>query len=596
MKVPTYQRKVGLEVPKTQAPRMPQVTIPRTVPAAFGADVARATQALGEVGLKIAGHLQQMAIDKQDREEKRKENDFMQDWQNRLTNQEEETVQINGQDITRPKGLLLRQLDQAEGVTLDANSAYQEMRGQYLEGLSQYQVDKLEPFIDRHFLTIQGRVVTHEANQLDANDKQATESNLALRNQEASLIRDPEQLSAAIDDAVTSASTYNSKFDPATQKILNQEIAKNMAGSAIISTIERTGNYGMARTMLDSIKTKIPDSVYNTINDEIAERAINIAISEDMSLSQEDSEVMTELKKGEKGRFSFLSTTDRIAAIKESQERINRNKKVAKLNLADTFNTSELDFANKIINGETTVNDVNQAELLGDIGAEGGISKEFATIARRAVTSAATVNPETVADSFVKLQDQFVDLSIKVYTHKKQKKAKITDRDVDIDAIAKFRQDVMEAWGNGEVTAANAETWLEAVSLVWNDALEKRAKGLNKEAAMQVAEDIKKGKIKDLRNFWGRISFWTDEFAENKAEVKSRLGEELMQRLLGTPQNGDEIVDMLIDKEQNNMNPNKMQYRLNETYNTPLGPAKVIGFDGDGEPLLDNERIRELSK
>ncbi len=52
----------------------------------------------------------------------------------------------------------------------------------------------------------------------------------------------------------------------------------------------------------------------------------------------------------------------------------------------------------------------------------------------------------------------------------------------------------------------------------------------------------------------------------------------------------------IIIEEQKAMNPNKAQYKLNETYDTPLGPAKVIGYDDDGEPILDNARLRELTE
>lgn len=376
MKVPQSQTRVPIETARIQAPRKPRISMPRAVPGAFGADVARATQALGEVGLKIAGHLQQMAQDDQDREVLRRETEYRQDLQNRLSNIEEETVQINGQDVTRPKGFLMRQLGNAKGSTQGLDKVYQEeVRNQYLKGLSRYQIDKLGPAMDGHYLSVRNSVITHEANQLDADFKNVTEANMKQKVLDASIIRNPKQLSAAIDDAIKSSSAYYRKFDPATRQILNAEIAKNMASSSIIATIERTGNYGMAKTMLDGIKSKIPDSVYNTINDEIAKRAVNIAIAGDMSVRQEDSAVMTELQKGKKGRFSFLSTSERIKAIKESQRRIYYNSQIDKREKEAIRDVRNDNIILKNMDGSLALQDIHRELLIPE--EEGGLKKSI---------------------------------------------------------------------------------------------------------------------------------------------------------------------------------------------------------------------------
>jgi hypothetical protein len=376
MRVPTYQRQVPIETARVQAPRKPAISKPRVVPGAFGEDIGRAVENLGKVGTKIAGHLQQMAFDEQDREVLHRETEYRKNLQNRLTDQEEETIQVNGQDVTRPKGFLQRQLSQAKGATEELDKVYQEeIAKEYLKGLSRYQLNKLGPSMNNYYLSVRNNVITHEANQLDEDLKLVTKSNLEQKVLDASIIRDDKQLSLAIDDAIQSASTYNRKYDEATRKILESEIARDISTSAIIATVERTGDYSMAKMMLDGIKDKIPDSVYNTINDEMAKRAVGIAISEDMSVHQENSPVMTELQKKKGGKFYYLSTTDRIKAIKESQQKIFYNSQIKKRGIEEEQNVRHNDILDKMLAGTFTLADVANELLIPE--EQGGLKKKM---------------------------------------------------------------------------------------------------------------------------------------------------------------------------------------------------------------------------
>ena len=70
----------------------------------------------------------------------------------------------------------------------------------------------------------------------------------------------------------------------------------------------------------------------------------------------------------------------------------------------------------------------------------------------------------------------------------------------------------------------------------------------------------------------------------------------ILKRLRGDSRRPSLKPGLTFEEEQKQTNPNRTTYKLNETYDTPLGPAKVIGYDLDGEPILDNEEIRKLSK
>lgn len=372
MRVPKYQRRVGIKTARTRAPRvptprMPQITMPKVVPGAFGANVARATQALGEVGTKIAGHLLEMAKDDQDREVLRRETEYRQDLQNRLINGEEETIQINGQDVTRPRGLLRRQLNQAKGSTQELDKVYQEeIRNQYLEGLSRYQLDKLEPAIDSHYLSVRNSVITHEANQLDEDFKNITESNLAQKTSDASIIRDSEQLTSAIDDAIKTAEPYYRKFDEATRKILYEKITSNIVEAATISTLQNTGSLVSSQILLDSAKDKIAESTYSGIKGKLAA-----------------------------GHKSMIAETERIRSINKVNSRFDYIAKIA---------DGTLNWANSAeIIRQVALTDPKLADAMTKNIKKGGFGVEekdevFMELAQSIFTSA---DPETISDFIV---------------------------------------------------------------------------------------------------------------------------------------------------------------------------------------------------
>jgi len=329
MKVPTYEERVKIGTPHIDPIQTPNVTMPRVIPDAFGANIGEATQNMGAAIGKIAGHIKQMAIDAQDKEVIKRETSFRMDLQNRLTNPEDETIQIGGQDVTRKKGLLLRPLGQAKGATVELDQAYEtQIKKQYLGGLSQYQASKLSPAMDNYYMSTRNNVITHEANQLDEDFKNATESNIKQKIMDASLIRDDKQLVMAIDDARTTIAPYNRRYDKATQAIQNERVAKEIAESSILAAIEQTGNYLQAKTMLEGIKDKIAPATYTDLSNKIGQRAVDMAIAQDMSIRQDDSTVMKELQKGKQGIFGYLPTTELNKSIKESQQKIYYNSQI----------------------------------------------------------------------------------------------------------------------------------------------------------------------------------------------------------------------------------------------------------------------------
>jgi len=272
IKVSVYERTTNRITPQISTPqefRPPE--------AAFGGNVAEALQNLGETGQKIAGAIMQHGLklqqEKQDEEALNIETAYRQDMQNRAYDDTSETVKIGNQDVERPKGFLNRELGKAEGATQEFDKLYLEkggIRDQYLTGLSDYQIKKLAPALDNYATSLRDNIIQHEAKQRSLNFKNITDANVAQKTLDASTIRDPKLLGLAIDDAVETARSYNSRFDPATQKINNEKITSDIIESSVILTLKTTGNLTQAQSLLDGVKDKLSgDTQYNEIKDKL---------------------------------------------------------------------------------------------------------------------------------------------------------------------------------------------------------------------------------------------------------------------------------------------------------------------------------------
>ncbi len=372
IKVPEYQRTEKLVTPRQESP-----TMPRIIPEAFGTPQAEAAQRMAAAGERLAGVLSQHILkrkqDQQDKEVLGLETSFRQDFQNRLLNPETEMVTIGDKQVERPKGLLQRKLGQTSGLTIDLDNQYRTVKEQYSKNLSPYQLSKLGPAMDNYYTNQRDNVIKHEAQELDLDFKNTTESNVAQKTLDAAIIKDPGQLAFAIDDAIASALPFNKRFDEVTRKLKEEKIAVDIAKSAIVSTMETTGNYVVANAMLEGIKGKVSPATFATLSDEVGTRSVDIAIAKDLSTQQEESPVMSELLKGKKGSFSFLSTTKLNEAIKDSQQKIYYNGQIAKRASEEIRNKRYEGLTTKVLNREATLNDIRDEMNIPEEA--GGIKK-----------------------------------------------------------------------------------------------------------------------------------------------------------------------------------------------------------------------------
>ena len=171
--------------------------------------------------------------------------------------------------------------------------------------------------------------------------------------------------------------TLNLELDAvATQNLIDMEINNPSPGSfqkikSIIDEKVATGFMGVPqgeKLYKDSVKTLGEFSVAN-----------------DPATEESQSQVLAELKKGDKGTFSEIPPDDRLSLIKASQQRIFNNNQTFKRDIQDASNERSNNLIEKLASGEGRIADI-EAELAVP-EEQGGMKRSQLLTYKRAVVS-----------------------------------------------------------------------------------------------------------------------------------------------------------------------------------------------------------------
>lgn len=290
MKIPVIEREV---VPT--GTRLAQPKAPGVVPGAFGTDIAKATSNLGAVVEDVGSAMRRRENLKEEErvkgemllqkhlEERRqqtieslaadREVQFRTDMQNSMLNQDNETVKVNGADVTRPRGLLLRSLDQSIGSTVEFDNNYRNNRQKYLDGIENEDTQKkLAERLDSLYIGYRDNIISHEAQQTRQSMVKKNESLLNLQISDASRIMSAEGMFSAIKDAHATQGKIDDIIgvDAITRENNKKIIAGKIASRAVISTLVNTGDKEQAQALLDSLGKEGESSSYLISEDDRA--------------------------------------------------------------------------------------------------------------------------------------------------------------------------------------------------------------------------------------------------------------------------------------------------------------------------------------
>lgn len=156
------------------------------------------------------------------------------------------------------------------------------------------------------------------------------------------------------------------------------------------------------------------------------------------------------------------------------------------------------------------------------------IRPEFAQSMRNAILSPKTVGAVSKDDAYIEFTNKFSDIG------------KRGDR-ASLEEMLQFRNDIINAHSQGRLDASDTQKFLK-------DGQEAVNKRLN------TAADTVLNKT-NPKSFLQAITFWTDEYADKKPEVKARMYRSMMDKIRGG-QNPHEAINDVIKEEVNRANPN----------------------------------------
>lgn len=249
------------------------------------------------------------------------------------------------------------------------------------------------------------------------------------------------------------------------------------------------------------------------------------------------------------GDFKDLTADETAKWISTADKKIKKNKKVAEELLLQTQTQNEGDLLTKAINGEMPSDDVIDAQARGEV------SLQMAKTAQTIMLSLDNISTR-------KSDEKAFNKLIKEY---------LLVGDGDLEALRKLRINIGVAYSAGELTQDDA-------SLIVSRTID------------PLTEMESKKKQKNL--FAMAVSMFT-----NWAEVTSPSIETavfLMTKELINGIKNNKIAEENIEEESLNIiedakkvvNPNRSQFKIDDIVDTPAGPRKVVGFDIDGEPLV----------
>jgi len=279
IRIPIAERQVSPTTANVPMPRQPGV-----VRAAFGEQVYESNQNLGRTGMRIsellAKHIHEREQQKLDAHLAQLDTDFRKEIQGTLFDETPETIDVNGQKVQRPKGILTRSLEQAEGATEEFDKKYRDIRQKYLsQAITTDGQARISGQMDQHYLTARQMTIRHEAAQGKVAMISRQSGNLHQQISDAAGIQDVQLLNVAIDRAQQTQDQINvlSGFDPETSEYKRTAVAGQLAAKPILATLKTTGDAQKALALLEGVKDKLSEESYADLQSRIKTGVKNMA-------------------------------------------------------------------------------------------------------------------------------------------------------------------------------------------------------------------------------------------------------------------------------------------------------------------------------
>lgn len=281
IRVPVAQRQVSQQVGN-----IPTARVPEPVRGAYGEDLARSGQSIAKGIGDVADVFKQRNEERKKLENKKqlnlREMQFKNDIRNAMFSEDEEEFSYNGKTETRKKGIMLRNMYQADGSSSEFQNWYEQNRDRYLDGILDKETRvNLSILMDSYYNSRMDDVVGHEVKQASADRlntaeaKKSQEKDILFTSSKPNDIKSSLVRIAELQDEVNAEKGLIGEAGEVAKKKAVDDAASSVIEGALLR--DRTGVE--ARTILAGMKENISNEAYGTL-----EVAIDSQVKKNASL------------------------------------------------------------------------------------------------------------------------------------------------------------------------------------------------------------------------------------------------------------------------------------------------------------------------
>lgn len=269
-------------------------------------------------------------------------------------------------------------------------------------------------------------------------------------------------------------------------------------------------------------------------------------------LYSDPKQAQAELEKGKNGKYALMDESERSEMAIQAKNYVKKAENEMIWAQEKKYRTNENSLTTAFVNNNLTELQVRNALANDDV------TPDYANTMIKTLASPKTVDAQTKAEVYLNIQQEWSKLE------EKGNKATFAE-------IAAIRNDAVAQYGAGALNFSDMKDILDNSQ----EAFDKRFKGTVDQITS--GEDYKK---KHKKSFYENISFWSDEYAADKIEIKARMIRNFND-LVKAGTDPDLALKKTIDLEKI-----KSTYTVGQVVTTPGGRVEVISFDQDGEPIV----------
>jgi len=350
--IPVSEDRIVASVPQVSEPR-----ISGPVSGAFGKNIGQATENMGRGLGQVGGFFAKVAEQDNNVRDAQIESQYVQAWQDKLYNQDIETVDINGQQVQRPKGYLVRmgtQVDKGMPVSMiqDNNTLENSLLAQ--ESNPRRRAE-LQIKFQNHFSGIRENGIRHTIDEIKKtvdNTFQQTGKNYI---DSARLSNTPAALTGNISNIMLNNKNWMERMgkDEAWLTQQNHNDIEKSIWEATDSVLESTGDIERAKALLNSpeLKDYIPEDLYEMTENKL-DGAVNriTSIKKSLAIEQEMKTTLNFLTDTTNGKINWTNVDDVVREANKINPKLGQAIQKVSMLPADVIyrgtNIDDMSFAN----------------------------------------------------------------------------------------------------------------------------------------------------------------------------------------------------------------------------------------------------------